>query len=94
MNIEDLYPDIICPISKQIMINPVITNMGISYERKDILEWINKKNNCPVTGEYLDSTLLIPNIQLKNTIIVLQDKFLFHTNNTTFTDDNKCCIIL
>ena len=53
-NIEDLYPDIVCPISKQVMKNPVITNNGISYEEIDILKWLEKKNICPITGEYLD----------------------------------------
>ena len=37
INLEEMYPDIICPISKLIMKNPVITNNGISYEKKDIL---------------------------------------------------------
>ena len=38
INIEELYPDIVCPISKEIMKDPVITNNGISYEKKDIFQ--------------------------------------------------------
>ena len=94
INLEEMYPDIICPISKLIMKNPVITNNGISYEKKDILEWIKKKKKCPVTGEYLDSSLLIPNIQLKNIIISLREKYLFHTSIISSNNANKCCIIL
>lgn len=93
-NIEELYPDIVCPISKEIMKNPVITDNGISYEKKDILKWLEKNNNCPITGEYLDNSLLTPNIQLKNIIITLEDKYLFHTKNINLIDTNKCCIIL
>ena len=92
--IEELYPDIICPISKEIMKNPVITDNGISYERKDILKWLEKNKNCPITGEYLDSSLLISNIQLKNIIITLEDIYLFHTKTIDLNDTNKCCIIL
>ena len=78
INIEELYPDIVCPISKEIMKNLVITDNGISYERKDILKWLEKNKTCPITGEYLDTSLLISNIQLKNIIISLEYKYLFH----------------
>ena len=94
ISIEELYPDIICPISKEVMKDPFITNNGISYERKYILKWLEKNKSCPITGEYLDSSLLISNIQLKNTIITLEDKYLFHTTTINLDDTNKCCIIL
>lgn len=94
INIEELYPDIVCPISKEIMKDPVITDNGISYEKKDILKWLKKNKNCPITGEYLDTSLLISNIQLKNIIITLEDKYLFHTGSINLNDNNKCCIIL
>ena len=29
-----------CPISKQVMTDPVITPLGISYERSSIEEWL------------------------------------------------------
>jgi hypothetical protein len=93
-NIEELYPDIVCPISKEIMKDPVITNNGISYEKKDILKWLEKYKNCPITGEYLDTSLLISNIQLKNIIISLEEKYLFHTGTIRVDDSNNCCIIL
>ena len=50
INLEEMYPDIICPISKLIMKNPVITNNGISYEKKDILE------NIQSTGKLDEET--------------------------------------
>ena len=93
-NIEDLYPDIVCPISKQVMKNPVITNNGISYEEIDILKWLEKKNICPITGEYLDTSMLISNIQLKNTIVILEEKLLSNDRTNNLDERYKCCIIL
>ena len=93
-NIEDLYPDIVCPISKQIMKNPVITNNGITYEKIDILKWLEKKKICPITGEYLDNSMLISNIQLKNTIVILEEKLLSKERTNNLDERYKCCIIL
>tara|TARA_Y100000741_G_C18243629_1_gene554626 strand:+ start:1038 stop:1820 length:783 start_codon:yes stop_codon:yes gene_type:complete len=75
--IEDKYPEIVCSLTNELMINPVITNKGISYEKEAIEEWLNNKKICPITNEYLDKTLLITNYTLKNLISKLN------------TDNNK-----
>lgn len=66
--IEDKYPELVCSLTNELMINPVITNKGISYEKEAIEEWLNNKKICPITNEYLDKTLLITNYTLKNLI--------------------------
>tara|TARA_Y100000741_G_scaffold99818_1_gene74102 strand:+ start:245 stop:535 length:291 start_codon:yes stop_codon:yes gene_type:complete len=95
MNIEELYPDILCPISHQIMIQPVITNTGITYEKKFLYTWLEENKLCPVTKKIIDKDSIVPNIQLKNTIINLEDKFMFHTNanKNLINENNKCCSI-
>ena len=50
-----------CPISKQVMTDPVITNLGISYDKKSIIEWLNTNNTCPVTNQSLTLDMLKPN---------------------------------
>lgn len=67
-NIENKYPELICPLTNELMEDPVITNRGISYERHSIEIWLNNNNICPITNEYLDTTLLITNYTLKNLI--------------------------
>ena len=58
-----------CPISHQLMANPVITTTnGISYEEKYILEWLNINQTCPVTSTPLTKEQLKPNRALKDTI--------------------------
>ena len=58
----------LCPISKEIMENPVITPYGHSFERKAIVEAINRKGECPITRKKLEIKDLIPNYSLKTAI--------------------------
>ena len=74
VSLEDEYPEIICNLTQDIMIDPVITNNGISYERSAIEDWLENKNICPVTDKYLDKSLLINNYTLKNLILKLNNK--------------------
>ena len=66
----------ICPITHDIMIDPVICSDGISYERSAIERWLTNHNTSPMTNNSLISKNLISNITLRNTI---ND---FKTNNT------------
>jgi hypothetical protein len=70
-NITTDYVDIesfLCPISQEIMRDPVITPKGISFERKAILDWLKKSQNCPITKTKLTEKDLITNYSLKNAI--------------------------
>jgi hypothetical protein len=57
-----------CPITQEIMKDPVITPDGITYERAAIVAWINKNKNCPITRKPLKEEDLIPNYSLKQAI--------------------------
>ena len=70
-NIENKYPELICSLTNELMVDPIITNQGISYERKPIETWLNNNKICPITNIYLDTTLLITNYTLKNLILKL-----------------------
>jgi len=63
-----------CPISKEIMRDPVIARDGQSYEREKIIAWFLRKNISPVTGQILDSTDVISNINLKKLIAEFMQK--------------------
>ena len=60
--------DYICPITAEIMTNPVCTADGFTYERTAITEWLRTKDTSPVTGATLESKLLFPNYSLRNII--------------------------
>lgn len=58
----------ICPITLQIMEDPVITPQGICFERQAILDWVQKKQVCPLTNNPLTANKLITCYALRNAI--------------------------
>lgn len=57
-----------CPISRELMTDPVIGPDGITYERAHIERWLATNSTSPMTREAMPSGSLIPNIALKHTI--------------------------
>ena len=58
----------LCPITCELMMDPVIACDGHSYERSAIEKWLSKSRKSPMTGLNLESTVLIPNLGLKGAI--------------------------
>ncbi|CAL8350869.1 unnamed protein product [Merluccius merluccius] len=59
----------LCPITRELMKEPVIAADGYSYEREAIDSWINSRNrSSPMTNLPLRTTLLTPNHTLKMAI--------------------------
>ncbi len=58
----------ICPISLELMEDPVITTDGSSYERASIEAWFQKTDRDPLTNEIVTSKALVPNKTLKSAI--------------------------
>ena len=59
-----------CPISHEVMVDPVILEDGQSYDRKSITKWFSERQppTSPKTGVVLTSTNLIPNVNLRQVI--------------------------
>ncbi|GFY83489.1 ARM repeat superfamily protein [Actinidia rufa] len=58
-----------CPISLDLMRDPVIVASGQTYDRNSIAQWINSGHHtCPKTGRRLIHKALIPNYALKSLI--------------------------
>ncbi|XP_063789746.1 WD repeat, SAM and U-box domain-containing protein 1 [Pseudophryne corroboree] len=58
--------EFLCPITWEIMQDPVIASDGYSYERKAIENWIStEKRTSPMTNLQLENLLLTPNRTLK-----------------------------
>jgi hypothetical protein len=58
----------ICPLTKNIMKEPVMTKYGSNYEKIAIENYLKENNKDPLTGNYLTIKMLKPNIKLKNAI--------------------------
>lgn len=67
-------PDFLCgKISFEILVDPVMTPSGITYERKDIEEHLQRIGHFdPVTRVKLTADQLIPNYSMKEVV----DNFL------------------
>jgi len=57
----DIPEDLVCPITQELMRNPVIAEDGNSYEKEAILQWLDHHPTSPLTREPISSTVLIPN---------------------------------
>lgn len=57
-----------CPLTLEIMFDPVLDAEGNTYERRALLEWL--KHNCtsPVSRQPLSDRMLVPNMALREAI--------------------------
>jgi len=51
----------ICPITQDVMREPVIDKEGNTYEKSAILEWLKTNNKSPITRNVISASELIPN---------------------------------
>lgn len=74
LHIEPIYDSFLCPLTKQVMRDPVTIESGQTFERAAIEMWFNecresrRRPICPMTLKELRSTDLNPSIALRNTI--------------------------
>lgn len=66
----DVPPHFLCPISIQLMRDPVAVSTGITYDRESIERWLFscKNDTCPVTKQVLSNIDLTPNHTLRRLI--------------------------
>lgn len=66
---EDIF---LCPISGEFMNDPyVLSNCGHSFEKRNIYQWLQRKQICPICNRKTSIENLIPNFHLRS---VLQKK--------------------
>ena len=63
----DLQPFLQCPISHEIMVDPVVAEDGHTYEREALARWLSEKNSSPLTGQPM-GTRMVPNHAVKSMI--------------------------
>ncbi|EOY33281.1 U-box domain-containing protein 23 [Theobroma cacao] len=66
----EIPPHFLCPISLQLMRDPVTISTGITYDRDSIEKWLFscKNNTCPVSKQALHDSDLTPNHTLRRLI--------------------------
>lgn len=77
-----------CPITLEVMTDPVVCSDGHTYERKAILKWIEQSSRAnrqgratsPKTAVLLDNHNLLPNYSIKSQIIAWKEQL---KNNST-----------
>merc|ERR1712100_268682 len=85
-NIEGMHKDLICPITLQRLVVPVVAHDGFVYERAAIQQWFDNNHRIsPMTNEPLNDTTLIPCRNMK-TIARAFDDVTGNNNNVQSMD--------
>lgn len=61
-------PQFVCPITEEVMRDPVTTSDGHTFERSSIEKWFREHSTSPMTGMRLEHTGLAPAIALRQLI--------------------------
>jgi len=84
---ESIQLDFICPLTKKIFVDPVITSLGTIYERFAITEWYLYKDLDPITKQKIYNKTLLPAIYLKN---IIHNKFNNDFNFIQYKNNINC----
>lgn len=63
----------ICPITHDVMTDPVVSADGYTYERAAIARWFETSRKSPVTGQMLPHADLVPNQSVRTLLKTLID---------------------
>ena len=66
---DEIPDDYICPISKNILIDPVLVSTGETYERHFIEKWFKDHDTDPLTNQIIVDKEVRSNLNLKRIII-------------------------
>ena len=66
---ETAYPAaFLCPITHEVMRDPVVLSDGHTYERREIFRWLCTHDTSPLTGATQPNKALTPAIALRQLI--------------------------
>jgi hypothetical protein len=57
-----------CPLTFEVMADPVLDSEGNTFERKALLKWLQKSNQSPVSRQNVNENVLVPNLALRELI--------------------------
>jgi hypothetical protein len=73
-NSIEIPDDYLCPITQELLDDPVITSDGQTYERFAIEKWLLTNNTSPLTNAPLDNKTLISNVLLRKVVSDFKQK--------------------
>ncbi|KAK4476479.1 hypothetical protein RD792_015633 [Penstemon davidsonii] len=87
----DCPQDFRCPISMELMKDPVIISTGVTYDRINIEKWFltYEKRSCPATMQPIESLDMTPNHTLKRLIITWLDSHVDRNLSSIPTPSGK-----
>lgn len=85
---KSIPPHFLCPLTKSIMIHPVIDAEGNTYERRAILRWLDLEDISPVTGNSLSPMNLVENKRRIAAIKKYREEVWTAYNNEDSKDPN------
>ena len=72
---DDVPPDFACPITQELMEDPVTCKDGMTYERSEIEEWFRRGNRTsPKTNATLPTLEVVPNHSLRGAIATWRER--------------------
>jgi hypothetical protein len=63
---EGIASSLLCPITGELMTDPVFTMDGQTYERSTIEAWLQTSDTSPATGKPLPSKMLVANVRARS----------------------------
>jgi ankyrin repeat protein len=67
-NLGDIPHEFRCPISQELMVDPVITQLCNIYDRQNIEKWFETHNTDPLTNMVVTTKVIFPSLDLQNKI--------------------------
>ena len=65
---------LVCPITNELMTDPVFTMDGQTYERSAIEAWLRNHDTSPATGKPLPSKMLVTNVRARSMLADLPEQ--------------------
>jgi len=62
---KDIPDHFMCPLTMEMMQDPLFSKYGHHFERSAILQWLSQENTCPITRQPLFPSMLIPDNSLR-----------------------------
>jgi hypothetical protein len=67
-SMQEANPNYYCPITQELMRDPVVDRDGNSYERSAIMVWLERNQLSPITRNPMNAGDLVPNRSLRSSI--------------------------
>lgn len=88
IDIDTVPNEFVCPITTEIIMDPVVAVDGHTYEREAIEKWFQGRDTSPKTNEKLPSKILIPNRAIRSQIIDFIEHYQPPTNASSIETDS------